>query len=221
MESKAKAPVKRTLTRDAIIDAAYRMIDRDGIRAFTMRALGAELGVSAMAFYAHFPSREEVLAAVLTRFMDTMDTDPVPGERWDDTMRRTMTSIHREFCAHPHMHDIDLDPSVSYEGLAAHTEKIVNLHLEQGIPEDVLAKAWAMIDAFLTGFNGNAIEAARMREAEALADLSGTGYSTWERIVRSAYSEESFQNGIEMIVMGIRGLAAPDPCEWYTPEAPA
>ena len=217
MESKPKPPTKRSLTREAIVEAAYRMIDREGVRAFTMRALGAELGVSAMAFYAHFSSREEVLAAVLERFMGTMDTDPVPGERWDDTMRRTMTSIHREFCAHPNMHDIDLDPSASYRGLAAHTRKIVGLHLAQGIPEDVLTKAWAMIDAFLTGFNSNAIAAERMRRAISL-DGTDDNLPTWERVVRTAYSEESFQNGIEMIIMGVRGLAAPDPCEWRTPK---
>ena len=145
------------------------MIDRDGMGAFTMRALGAELGVSAMAFYAHFSSREEVLVAVLTRFMETLDTDPVPGERWDDTLRRTMTSIHREYCAHPHMNDIDLDPNISYAGLAAHTEKIVSLHLDQGMPEPVLTKAWAMVDAFLTGFNGSAIAAQKRRLADEAA----------------------------------------------------
>ena len=170
-----------------------------------------------MAFYAHFSSREEVLAAVLERFMETMDTDPVPGERWDDTMRRTMTSIHREFCAHPNMYDIDLDPSASYRGLAAHTRKIVGLHLAQGIPEDVLTKAWAMIDAFLTGFDSNAIATERMRRAISL-DAGDDDLPTWERVVRTAYSEESFQNGIEMIIMGVRGLAAPDPCEWRTPK---
>ena len=121
MDAETEKKRKSGLTRDVIVDTAYRMIDRDGMGAFTMRALGAELGVSAMAFYAHFSSREEVLVAVLTRFMETLDTDPVPGERWDDTLRRTMTSIHREYCAHPHMNDIDLDPNISYAGLAAHT----------------------------------------------------------------------------------------------------
>ena len=196
MDAETEKKRKSGLTRDVIVDTAYRMIDRDGMGAFTMRALGAELGVSAMAFYAHFSSREEVLVAVLTRFMETLDTDPVPGERWDDTLRRTMTSIHREYCAHPHMNDIDLDPNISYAGLAAHTEKIVSLHLDQGMPEPVLTKAWAMVDAFLTGFD----------------------MPVWQRIVDSAYSEESFANGVEMIIMGVRGLAAPDPCEWHTPK---
>lgn len=219
MGNKAKTPIKRSLTRDGIIDAAYRMIDRDGMGAFTMRALGAELGVSAMAFYTHFASREEMLAAVLARFMATLDTDPVPGEHWEDTLRRTMGSIHREYCAHPHMNDIDLDPRVSYEGLAAHTEKIVSLHLAQGMPEPVLSKAWAMIDAFLTGFNSCAIGAQSVRRIEEAAGVGEGDLPTWKRIVRTAYTEESFHNGVEMIIMGIRGLAAPDPCDWRTPKA--
>lgn len=218
MDGIRKAPAKRSLTREGIVDAAYRMIDENGMGAFTMRALGAELGVSAMAFYAHFASREEVLVAVLTRFMGTLDTDPVPGERWDDTLRRTMTSIHREYCAHPSMYHIDLDPRVSYEGLAAHTEKIVSLHLAQGMPEPILTKAWAMIDAFLTGFNGSAISAQNIRRIEKAAGVDEWNLPVWQRIVRSAYSEESFQNGVEMIIMGVRGLAAPDPCDWRTPE---
>ena len=56
---------KSGLTRDGIVDAAYRMIDRDGMGAFTMRALGAELGVSAMAFYA--PSARIVNAPMPSR----------------------------------------------------------------------------------------------------------------------------------------------------------
>ena len=218
MDAETEKKRKSGLTRDVIVDTAYRMIDRDGMGAFTMRALGAELGVSAMAFYAHFASREEVLVAVLTRFMGTLDTDPVPGERWDDTLRRTMTSIHREYCAHPSMYHIDLDPRVSYEGLAAHTEKIVSLHLAQGMPEPILTKAWAMIDAFLTGFNGSAISAQDIRRIEKAAGVDERNLPVWQRIVRSAYSEESFQNGVEMIIMGVRGLAAPDPCDWRTPE---
>ncbi len=208
-----------SLSREVIVDAAYCMIDEDGLDSFTMRALGARLGVSAMACYAHFSSREEILAAVMTRFMATMDTDAVPGERWDATLRRTMTSIHRSFSAHPNMFDIDLDLSVAYGGLAAHTEKIVKLHLEQGIPEDLLGRMWAMVDAFLCGFDAGSIAAAKRDRAGAAAGGAPEALPTWERIVREAYSEESFQSGIDIIIGGIRALVAPDPCEWRTPEA--
>ena len=165
---------KSGLTRDVIVDTAYRMIDRDGMGAFTMRALGAELGVSAMAFYAHFSSREEVLVAVLTRFMETLDTDPVPGERWDDTLRRTMTSIHREYCAHPHMNDIDLDPNISYAGLAAHTEKIVSLHLDQGSPSPCSRRRGPWWTPFSPG------------STEARSPPRSDGWQTRRRVARRA-----------------------------------
>ena len=40
----------------------------------------------------------------------------------------------------------------------------------------------------------------------------------WQRVVCSAYTDEAFARGVEIIIQGIRGLAAPDPCEWRTPE---
>lgn len=42
-----KKQQKQALSRDLIVDTAFRMIDEKGYRAFTMRALGTELGVSA------------------------------------------------------------------------------------------------------------------------------------------------------------------------------
>lgn len=215
------------LSTDAIVDAATILIERDGLRAFTMRSLGRELGVSAMAVYSHFASRDEVLAAVLNRFMGTMDTDPIPGERWDDTLRRTMTSIYREELAHPEIASIEVHSAAAAQGLAAHTDKIVSLHLAQGMPEPILKQAWAIVDAFLTGFAGKAI--ALKREdgsvgapvpASASSESDGsTTTSPWQSIVSNAYTDEAFTHGVEIIIQGIRALAAPDPCEWYTPES--
>lgn len=206
---------KQPLSRELIVDTAFRMIDEKGYRAFTMRALGAELGVSAMAFYAHFSSREEMLAAVCSKFMDTLDTDPIPGERWDDTLRRTMPSLRNGYLRYPNIAEISLDDSVAWLGLAKHTEKIVNLHLSQGMPEDIFRKAWAMVDAFLTGFTGN--EAAMIRSATQDDFPDEGSLPEWQRVVRSAYTDESFVNGIEIIIEGVKSIAAPDPCEWYTP----
>lgn len=211
-----------TLSPGHIVDVATMMIERDGLPSFTMRSLGRELGTSAMAVYSHFASRDEILCAVLQRFMADLDTDPIPGERWDDTMRRTMTSIYREELAHSEIASIEIQPSIGTEGLAQHTDKIVSLHLAQGMPEAILTQAWALIDAYLTGFTGNAIairaEQAALEASESEAVHSSEGEAPlWQRIVAEAYTDEAFAHGVELIIDGIRSLAAPDPCEWYTP----
>ena len=173
-----------------------------------------------MAVYGYFSSREALLAAVKTRFMDTMDTRPVPGERWDDTLRRTMHSLMRCDLEHPQLAMISTSPEVGGGGLEAHTERIVAMHLAQGIPEEVFAQLWAMVDAYLTGFFDNAVAL----RAASLDDSSGeegavVEMPSWKRIVASAYSDEAFSEGVEIIISGVRALAAPDPCEWYTPES--
>lgn len=209
-----------SLSADSIVAAATELIERDGLEAFTMRALGRELGVSAMAVYGYFSSREMLLAEVLSRFMGTMDTAPVPGERWDDTLRRTMHSLIATELAHPEIASISVTAEVGEGGLESHTERIVNMHLAQGIPEPIFAQLWAMVDAYLTGFADNAIA---LRAAGLSAEALESGEAVrpepkWKRIVATAYGDESFSAGVEIIISGIRALAAPDPCEWRTPE---
>lgn len=232
MARKAAVEERPALTRERIVAAASDLIERDGIGAFTMRSLGRELGVSAMAVYSHFDSRDAILVAVLRRLMASMNTDPVPGETWDDTLRRTMTSIYQLEMAHPELATIEVVPRAGENGLAEHTDKIVNLHLAQGMPEPVLTQAWALVDAYLTGFIGNAIAVranrpsadcgvsnARAVEEGGSADCASDDELPWRRIVAAAYTDEAFAHGVEIIIQGIRALAAPDPCDWRTPEA--
>jgi AcrR family transcriptional regulator len=183
-----------------------------------MRALGRELGVSGMALYGYFANKDAIVAAVIERFAASMDTQPVPGEFWEDTLMRTMNSLRRCFNEHPAICELSLSEESDSAGWQAHNQRIITMHLEQGIPEDVFTQAWALIDTFLAGFADNerrqrALAAAG--KAPSPAELSAM--PIWQRIPWQAYSDESFNNGIRMIIASIRALAAPDPCEWYTP----
>ena len=157
MARKAAVEARPALTRERIVAVASDLIERDGLGAFTMRSLGRELGVSAMAVYSHFDSRDAILVAVLQRLMASMDTDPVPG----GSLGRHAATHHdlhlSAEMAHPELASIEVMPQAGESGLAEHTDKIVNLHLAQGMPEPVLTQAWALVDAYLTGFIGNAI----------------------------------------------------------------
>jgi AcrR family transcriptional regulator len=54
-------------TRDALIGAATRLLDRGGAQAVTLREVGRQAGVSHNAPYKHFASKEALLAAVAAR----------------------------------------------------------------------------------------------------------------------------------------------------------
>ncbi|THV31421.1 TetR/AcrR family transcriptional regulator [Glycomyces paridis] len=63
-------------TRDRIVGAARELVDEGGSETVSMRKIGSALGLSAMAVYRHFPSREVLLAHVADECFDEVH------ERW-------------------------------------------------------------------------------------------------------------------------------------------
>ncbi len=71
----------------ALLDAAERVLVRDGLGGVTVRAVATEAGVAPMGVYNRFGSKDGLIAAVLVRGFDglrtavTEDADPDPVRR--------------------------------------------------------------------------------------------------------------------------------------------
>jgi AcrR family transcriptional regulator len=81
-----------TLDRRRILGAAVEFIDEHGIDALTMRRLGSQLGVEAMALYRYVPSREQLLDGVVETVVDELYGDPdvhmQATHGWQDYLQR-------------------------------------------------------------------------------------------------------------------------------------
>src|SRR5258708_14089228 len=53
------------LTRQRVLEAALHLIDQEGLEGFSMRKLGASLGVEAMSLYNHVESKRAVFDGVI------------------------------------------------------------------------------------------------------------------------------------------------------------
>ncbi len=69
-----------TLDREAVFDAAIRLLDNAGVEALTMRHLASELGVSAMAPYRHVSSKDELLMVLVDRLAARLVYPPRPPD---------------------------------------------------------------------------------------------------------------------------------------------
>ena len=87
-----RSPRRRTLTRQAILDAAIALVERDGSAALSMRRLGAELGVEGMALYHHIRSRDELLAGLADRLLEPLN-DVDLGCDWREACLRFATAL--------------------------------------------------------------------------------------------------------------------------------
>jgi TetR/AcrR family tetracycline transcriptional repressor len=78
------------LTRAAVVDRAMQLADSAGLDALTIRKLAQELGVTPMALYWHFRSKDELLEGLAD-----------PAAPWPDQLRGMLESLLQVLRAHP------------------------------------------------------------------------------------------------------------------------
>lgn len=96
---------RRPLDRRRILGAAVTFVDEQELRALTMRALGARLGVDAMALYRYVPSRENLLDGIVETVLDELYGDPDvhmnAAHGWQNYLTRLAHGVRRIAIAHP------------------------------------------------------------------------------------------------------------------------
>jgi AcrR family transcriptional regulator len=97
----AKVAVRSPLTRDAIVEAAMRVLDTEGFDAVSMRRVASELGTGAASLYAHVRNKDELLDLMIDEVTGEYQyPDPDP-EHWQEQLKDCMRFQRRVFQAHP------------------------------------------------------------------------------------------------------------------------
>jgi len=82
------------LTREAVIEAAAAVLERDGHGGLTMRAVAAELKVQAPALYWHVANKQALEVALYDHLMTGLEFAPV-GDDWREDVRRMAWALRR------------------------------------------------------------------------------------------------------------------------------
>ncbi|MFF4125117.1 TetR family transcriptional regulator [Microbispora rosea] len=103
--SRSNAPHGRTgrppvTSRAQILEAARRLIDRDGWEKLSIRRLAAELGIGTMTLYHHVRDKEDLLLLLITEYADQVPRPDLPGDPRDRIIA-TATLVHDALAAWP------------------------------------------------------------------------------------------------------------------------
>ncbi|NIK55640.1 TetR/AcrR family transcriptional regulator C-terminal domain-containing protein [Kribbella shirazensis] len=92
------------LSREAILIAALRIVDDEGIDALTMRRLAATLKVNPMSLYHHLPNKAAVLAGLAELVFAGLEL-PDPGDTvpWDDQLKTAARAYRVGLRRHPNL----------------------------------------------------------------------------------------------------------------------
>jgi TetR/AcrR family transcriptional regulator, tetracycline repressor protein len=89
------------LSKHTVTDRALKLADADGLDALTIRKLAQDLGVTPMALYWHFRSKEDLLEGVSERIWSEIDINADPEAPWPDQLRGLLESLVGVLRAHP------------------------------------------------------------------------------------------------------------------------
>lgn len=92
-----------TLSREVIVEAAFRMVDDDAEAELTMSRLGRELGADPSAVYRHFHSKDELLRAMADVMMRDALSDVEPTDDPIEQLRRMAWALRRSFLRRPRL----------------------------------------------------------------------------------------------------------------------
>jgi AcrR family transcriptional regulator len=90
---------RRPLNRDRIVEAAIAVADEDGLGALTMRRLGQQLGVEAMALYRHFANKDAILEGIVDTIVQSVAI-PSDATHWRGMLADRARTTRTVFTAH-------------------------------------------------------------------------------------------------------------------------
>src|SRR5215831_19416400 len=92
-QTAAEEAGRTRLSKAAVVDRALALSDAEGLEALTIRRLATELGVTPMALYWHFRSKEELIASVADRIWGESRTDVDRSSAWRNQLRMMLDSL--------------------------------------------------------------------------------------------------------------------------------
>lgn len=190
---------RTTLTNDELAQRALALIDEEGVEAFSFRRLSAATGVPTMTIANRFGSKDALMRAALGVMLGENRIEPVPGETWQQSLRRVARANRAMALAHPRAFMLFVmtpqfeSPSLEF------TRSVFAIHASEGLPSHMPEYFLSLMHSFLTGFQLQEMYVKEHLTAEEAAPLRE---DSAVRMIANLYDEEAFNRNLDIIIAG-------------------
>jgi len=146
---KKKRP-RAKLSREMIENAAFAVIEEEGLAGFSMRKLAAALGCEAMSIYHHFPSQAHLYEALVDRQISRI---MIPGNdmSWRERARVGMQEFRRVATEHPAFAPFIVVYRMNSPPCLAKLDSIIGVFKDGGFGTELSARLFRAMSYYLMG----------------------------------------------------------------------
>ena len=223
----AEEPDRPRLSKSTVVSRALELADRGGVDSLTIRRLATELGVTPMALYWHFRSKEELLAALSDHIWSEVDLAVDQSAPWPDQLRAIMESLVGVLRAHPSGAQLVLSHKKESDGSMRAAEIALGLLRGAGFDPEQASEItrggmWAAITLVMSepGFEPDVkaglddAERAELQRRKQV-QMALLPADKFPHLVECAVpftkvdSELHYRFGIDLFIAGVKALAPP------------
>ena len=118
---------KPRLSKQTVTENALKLADADGLDALTIRKLAEHLGVTPMALYWHFRSKEDLLEGAAEQVWGELDANVDPDAAWWAQLQAMLESLVSVLRAHPAAPQLLLEHEKRNEAALRATETVLEI----------------------------------------------------------------------------------------------
>jgi TetR/AcrR family transcriptional regulator, tetracycline repressor protein len=182
-----------------VVERALQLADADGVDAVTMRRLGRELGVEAMALYTHVRSKADLLSAIGSRILTELEFETREPSDWRgriETVCRAWAALRER---HPHSFTLIYRADT---GVVPVTEELMDALLTAGFAG---ADAWLAYQTLVFFLDAPLIHWPRAASPGDVWRLDSEGAHLRELApyAREFSWDDVWENGLELFLDGL------------------
>lgn len=149
--NKSKPGSGQPLSRERIVQAAFLVIEREGLPGFSMRKLAADLGCEAMSIYHYFPTKGHLMDALADRAISEIPPLPSTDVPWTERVRTVCRDYRACLTKRPNFFMFLATFRMNTPTCLAYLDRIIGLFGEVGLSGEEAVRLFRVFSYYVSG----------------------------------------------------------------------
>ena len=204
---------KPGLSVDAIVAAAVRLADAEGLEAVSMAHVAEQLGFTTMSLYRHVSSKEELLQLMWNASAQGAEDIVLTGDDWRSRLRMWATIQRETMDRHPWITQMPMAAPPMAPNSLTFVERGLEAMDGSGLADADKLRVIGLISSYALSEARMAHDAARAAKQAQAAAAAGEPQPawTWEGLVREVADEQTYPR---LHRLAWSGSIGDDPSGW-------